>query len=167
MDWERNIYEVVITPNETVNLGKCKDDEIAKQAIIQGFDVIECPDFWEQPETIVFDPKKVEVEATYPVSLHQDRNAPLVDAQYNTGNEKLDRLIQSGDVGLPAIPIRGRRMDKVKEAIADMEAAKGTDRYKSQSSPTKSAEYRTTAQKNPSFVTPKKRGRGLIGMFNR
>ena len=37
-----------------------------------GFDVIECPDFWEQPETITFDPDRVKIQAVYGVVDDQE-----------------------------------------------------------------------------------------------
>ena len=33
-----------------------------------GFDVVECPEFWEQPETIVMDPDIIKIREVYGIS---------------------------------------------------------------------------------------------------
>ena len=43
------LYEVVATPSETVELGDCKDKATVTEAINRGADVLECPD-WEPSE---------------------------------------------------------------------------------------------------------------------
>lgn len=62
------LYDLTIKPDEVIDLDDCQDDATARKAIKSGFDVIECPEFWEQPETIILDPKQINIDKVYPVT---------------------------------------------------------------------------------------------------
>ena len=60
-----HLYSLALTPSEIVELGECEDDATVRLAASLGADVLECPDFGEQPETVVLDDRIVHVrEAT-------------------------------------------------------------------------------------------------------
>lgn len=64
-DKDPHLYSLALTPSEIVELGECEDDATVRLAASLGADVLECPDFGEQPETVVLDERIVHVrEAT-------------------------------------------------------------------------------------------------------
>ena len=73
------LYVVDIHANSVADLKDCQDEDVARRAIEAGFDVVECPDFWEQPETIVFDENQVQIRAVYP-TMYDD---PYDDPDYD------------------------------------------------------------------------------------
>ena len=73
-----------------VDLTDCQDDEVARKAIKAGFDVVECPDFWEQPETVTFDAKKVKPLEMYPVD---ERSGGFSD-EFGDDKETFDKAVR-------------------------------------------------------------------------
>ena len=115
------LYTLRIKPNLVADLSRCQDDFAAQEAIEAGFDVIECPQFWEQPETIVFNPDRIQVEAVYPIQATKDtRTYPG-----GTGDTAIDALLQEGYL-TPALYRSGEGRRKALEgAVAEYERSNG------------------------------------------
>ena len=114
---------------EVLDLGDCRDDEAAKRAIKVGFDVIECPDFWEQPETIAFDPNKVDVDTVYPVIDANDADDYENLKWTPEGDENVDELKAQGFVG-NSVYRSDRRMEEVRKAAEEYSKANDTSSAK-------------------------------------
>ena len=66
------MYVLVIRPRTYIDLGDCRSSDAVRQAIDAGFDVIDCPDFPEQPETVVFDPERIGILMGYRINYNND-----------------------------------------------------------------------------------------------
>ena len=155
------LYDITIRPDEILDLGHCQDDASARLAIRKGFDVIECPDFWEQPETITFDPKKIEINAVYPVIEPSTENGEDFDTPDWTpeGNETIDEFKAEGFLGDSIYKSSDRRMSKVQDAV---------EQYKESSPVTTDYEPGTIMSKYPQMFAKKssyssRPGRGRMG----
>ena len=73
---EPHLYNLVAVPSETVDLGDCQDVSVMKDTIARGADVIECPDYWEQPETVVLDPRILHVREAVNVDSGKKLDVP-------------------------------------------------------------------------------------------
>ena len=96
------LYSLALTPSEIVEAGDCEDDDAVALAASLGADVLECPDFGEQPETVVLDDRVIHVkEAT-----NLDTGAPLL-APPKTRSKKMapvnNGADQNPEAGKPAV----------------------------------------------------------------
>ena len=66
------IYELSITPNVVVDVGTGENDEAVRAAIAGGADVLEAPDFGEQPETLVVNPGIIRVVKVEEAESYKD-----------------------------------------------------------------------------------------------
>ena len=94
---DAQLYTFKISPRTVIDLGDCKDDALANEAIRMGFDVIECPDFWEQPETIVFDPDLVMVSRIHLADLPSDNSSSWT----REDDEQINKLKEQGYLSDP------------------------------------------------------------------
>ena len=133
---EGQLYTLEITPDETVDLGECQDDEVANRAIRAGFDVIECSDFWEQPETIAFESEKVRPLEMHRVGEYDEED--FDDREYaGSDDPAINDLIEEGRLEDPVYVPRKQRqtqgqkagmdagMDAVKAAVEEYQANGG------------------------------------------
>ena len=97
---EGQLYTVRIKPDRVLDIGDCQDDDVANRAIRAGFDVIECPDFWEQSETIVLDPSKIEVE-----KIHLTSEAHAIPRDYEWEEEDDEQINKLKDRGMVVGPV--------------------------------------------------------------
>ena len=115
-------YVVDIHADTVADLRNCQDDAVARKAIEMGFDVIECPDFWEQPETIAFDPDRIEIKTVYSIvddaeEFYDDDGEPIDDEDlieelraeryfYERGSASDRNVDRIGELGMLSGPIR-------------------------------------------------------------
>ena len=64
-DMEMQVYELKLKPLTTVDLQDCEDDNINQRALDLKPDTIECPDFSEQPETVVLNSDIIDIVNVY------------------------------------------------------------------------------------------------------
>ena len=77
------LYDVVITPNEVVDLGDCSDDEEVRKAAEAGADVIECPDYDEGHETVILDPDVTHIREVRSLNTGKALPIPAIGAADN------------------------------------------------------------------------------------
>ena len=70
------LYDLVLVPNEIVEAGDCTDDETVDAASRLGADVLECPDFGEQPETVVLDDRIIHIRNAINLETGDDLPVP-------------------------------------------------------------------------------------------
>ena len=159
-DQQGQLYTLRINPDEVVDLGHCQDDASARLAIKKGFDVIECPDFWEQPETITFDPDKIDVSAVYPVtdaSVTED----FEDHKWTPeGDKVVDELKAQGFLN-DSIYKEDRRIGQVQDAVAEYKDANDVPTTSTYEPGGIMERYSSMFPKAPSHAP--KRGRGQVG----
>ena len=165
------LYTILITPRAHVNLEGCHDDNLAHDAIRRGADVIECPDFWEQPETIVLNPDVMEVQSVqtwFPME-HGHSSDNYEGTQLPLGVEPLEgytfTYVKSDDDHIsPSINDVSSSLitgsdnllsskvtpSSLADAISDYKDAESHDRGSVDHSMDKSMEYRGMQQMNPS-----------------
>ena len=126
---EAQIYGVEVQPRVVVDLGDCQDDAIAREAIERGADVLECPDFWEQPEIIVLDPSLIAVkEATIPTVRKSRWVYPYGDLRedddYSLGPMNAYRIVKGKRITYRlSDEYRSKLLrDRVAAAAADLES---------------------------------------------
>ena len=61
-DQEGQIYDVTLAPTEVVDLKDCEDFKQTRRAAALGFDVVDCPDFSVQPETVSFHTDQIKID---------------------------------------------------------------------------------------------------------
>ena len=182
---EGQLYTLRIRPKTIIDLKECDDDEVAFRAVQEGFDVVECPDFWEQPEAIVFDPDIVSIEKIHPVNpspggkskrliekfigdrLEDDEETANRD--YGSEDTPYERLKSVGDIGEPIYdsatePRQSRGAQKVasiSEALDDYQSSRKneTTTQRADARMSRGMEYRSPSRQ-PTY-TPRG-GRGSM-----
>ena len=71
-----HLYSVVVTPDEIVDMGDCTNDRKIRESIKLGADVIECPKFWEQPETVIMDPRIIHIRNAINLQTGEELDIP-------------------------------------------------------------------------------------------
>ena len=174
------VYEVTVMPNRMVDLRDCKDRTAAERAIVEGFDVIECPKHWEQPETIVFDPQRITVENVYstepgnygPVEgellyerpKQEDESQSLSQYGMSSGYDDDDDDdyddYDGNDDDDDDDDDDGDRMDSIREAVTDYHKERQSSSSNA-GSPDHSIEYRSPSPSQQPAYTPRG-GRGTM-----
>ena len=154
------LYTLRINPDEVVDLGHCQDDASARLAIKKGFDVIECPDFWEQPETITFDPDKIDVSAVYPVTGASSAENFEDHKWTPEGDKVVDELKAQGFLS-DSIYKEDRRISQVQDAVAEYKGANDVPATSTYEPGSIMERYSSMFPKAPSYAP--KRGRGQVG----
>ena len=72
---EHQLYHLTVTPSEVVDLGTCENDKAVRRMAKLGADVIDCPDYHEQPESVVLKPNIVHVRKA--VNVDTGRSIPI------------------------------------------------------------------------------------------
>ena len=107
-DREGQIYDLTLTPTEVTDLGHCEDSEQTRLATALGFDVVDCPDFTSQPETVSFHTNQVKIDQVNRVNATLDARDIAVSAlpakssggnpySYLDGLERGERLFPNRD----------------------------------------------------------------------
>ena len=95
LDREPQLYVLTLTPDVIFDGGDCSEEEGLDVAADIGADVIECPDYWEQPETIVTNSNVISIDNAYTLKFDDENDGGLVEIVKITNNPdtEYDRLI--------------------------------------------------------------------------
>ena len=156
--FEGQLYEITVKPDEIADLGDCQNREAARDAIVKGFDVIECPFFWEQPETITFNPDVIQIDAVYRTGFDEEgkpaKGDLLAKREPNRGRlvkrrqPRVPRPGERADVDLSAIQLAEGAAGLSSEDLAGIQWQKQPDQINYQGIETKAP----TGQVNPSSI---------------
>ena len=174
-DLQAQVYKLRLEPSVVVNVGTGEDDTAVRAAVAGGADVLEVPDFGEQPETIVLDPSIISVEQVTETESGRDvddlarEDADFAEESYDywspPDDDEYDRETEDTLGENTVMVTASREKPTLEDAITDFKDKDALDKAAN-------TRARNSIRKNVDYVrqqpkeTPRapSRGRGMKGL---